>query len=74
MKTQSPVFYCHWRLKAGVQAGLPAEYPERAAYVAQGVVEVDGREFHTGQMLVFKPGQPVLFTAVSDAIVVLLGD
>ncbi|HEY8616568.1 pirin family protein [Phenylobacterium sp.] len=70
---RSPMFYVHWRLQAGAQAQLPAEYPERAAYVAQGVVEVDGRQFHEGQMLVFAPGQPVLFTAVTPAMVMLLG-
>ncbi|MDP3853194.1 pirin family protein [Phenylobacterium sp.] len=73
VKTHSPMFYVHWALKPGAQAQLPAEYPERAAYVAQGVVEVDGRQFHEGQMLVFAPGQPVLFTAINDAIVMLLG-
>jgi redox-sensitive bicupin YhaK (pirin superfamily) len=73
VKTHSPMFYVHWHLKPGAQAQLPAEYPERAAYVAQGLVEVDGRQYHEGQMLVFLPGQPVLFTAVSDAIVMLLG-
>lgn len=73
VKVSSPTFYVHWGLQAGAQAQLPAEYPERAAYVAQGVVEVDGRQFHEGQMLVFEPGQPVLFTAVTPAIVMLLG-
>jgi len=73
VKTHSPMFYVHWRLTAGAQAQLPAEYPERAAYVAQGTVEVHGREFHAGQMIVFEPGQPVLFTALTDAIVMLLG-
>jgi len=73
VKTHSPLFYVHWRLQPGAQAQLPAEYPERAAYVAQGVVEVDGRQFQAGQMLVFEPGQPVLFTAVTEAMVMLLG-
>jgi redox-sensitive bicupin YhaK (pirin superfamily) len=73
VKTHSPLFYVHWALKAGAKAQLPAEYPERAAYVAQGVVEVDGREFQAGQMLVFQFGQPVLFTGVTDCIVMLLG-
>ena len=67
------MFYVHWHLIAGARAQLPAEYPERAAYVSQGVVEVEGRQYHEGQMLVFLPGEPVLFTAVSDAIVMLLG-
>jgi len=73
VKTHSPMFYVHWNLRAGAKAQLPAEYPERAAYVAQGVVDVEGREFHAGQMMVFEPGQPVLFTATTDAIVMLLG-
>lgn len=73
VKTHSPMFYVHWRLKAGGQADLPAEYPERAAYVAQGIVQVNGREFQAGQMLVFAPGETVVFTAVTDAIVMLLG-
>src|SRR3989344_2790261 len=73
VKTLSPMFYVHWRLDAGAKAELPAEYPERAAYVAEGVVEVDGRAFHAGQMMVFAPGQPVLFTATTDAIVMRRG-
>ena len=73
VKVSSPMFYVHWRLDAGARAELRAEYPERAAYVAQGVIEVDGRQFHEGQMLVFAPGEAVLFTAVTPAIVMLLG-
>lgn len=73
VKVSSPLFYVHWRLDAGAQAQLPAEYPERAAYVAQGVVEVEGRQVHEGQMAIFAPGQPVPFTAVTPAVVMLLG-
>jgi hypothetical protein len=73
VKTHSPMFYAHWRLGAGAKAQLPAEYPERAAYVVAGEIEVDGRRFGHGQMLVFAPGQPVLIEGVSDAIVMLLG-
>jgi redox-sensitive bicupin YhaK (pirin superfamily) len=73
VKTHSPMFYVHWALAAGAKAQLPAEYPERAAYVASGTVEVDGRSFTAGQMLVFLPGSPVLFTALTPAIVMLLG-
>ncbi|WP_337186441.1 pirin family protein [Phenylobacterium sp.] len=71
--TRSPMFYCHWRLKAGGQGELPAEYPERAAYVAEGEVEAAGRVLRAGQMAVFAAGEPVLFTATTDAIVMLLG-
>ena len=73
VKTHSPMFYAHWRLDAGAKAQLPAEYPERAAFVVSGEVAVDGRAFTPGQMLVFAPGAPVLFTATTAAVVMLLG-
>jgi redox-sensitive bicupin YhaK (pirin superfamily) len=73
VKTHSPMFYVHWRLDAGAKAQLPAEYPERAAFVADGAVEVGGRAFDQGQMIVFAPGEPVLFEAVRPATVMLLG-
>jgi redox-sensitive bicupin YhaK (pirin superfamily) len=73
VKVHSPMFYVHWALKAGAKAQLPAEYPERAAYVVQGAVEVEGRTLGPSQMLIFEPGAPVVFTAQSDAIVMLLG-
>jgi redox-sensitive bicupin YhaK (pirin superfamily) len=73
VKTHSPLFYIHWRLKAGGQADIGPEYPERAAYVAQGEVEVAGQTLHAGQMAILTPGEHVLFTAQTDAIVMLLG-
>ncbi|HKP65122.1 MAG TPA: pirin-like C-terminal cupin domain-containing protein, partial [Casimicrobiaceae bacterium] len=73
VKIHSPMFYVHWQLQPGARAQLPAEYPERAAFVAAGNVEIDGRSFAAGQMIVFDPGQPVLFTATSATTVMLLG-
>jgi hypothetical protein len=73
VKTFSPMFYMHWQLEAGARGQLPAEYPERAAYVAAGSVEVDGRPFGEGQMLVFASGKPVLFSADQPCVLMLLG-
>jgi redox-sensitive bicupin YhaK (pirin superfamily) len=73
VKTYSPMFYAHWRLDAGAKAQLAADYPERAAYVAAGSIEVDGQRFARGQMLIFTPGKPVLVLAIESAIVMLLG-
>jgi redox-sensitive bicupin YhaK (pirin superfamily) len=73
VRTSSPMFYAHWRLDAGARAQLPAEYPERAIYVAAGSVEVEAKRFAAGQMLVFAPGKPVLIAAVEPATVMLLG-
>jgi redox-sensitive bicupin YhaK (pirin superfamily) len=53
VKTHSPMFYVHWELEASARAQLPAEYSERAAYVAAGSVEVEGNSYEPGHMLVF---------------------
>ena len=73
VKTLSPMFYVHWRLASGTKAQLPAEYPERAAYVATGAVEADRQRIEQGRMAVFAPGKPILFTALEPSIVMLLG-
>jgi redox-sensitive bicupin YhaK (pirin superfamily) len=73
VKTFSPMFYVHWQLAAGAKAQLGAEYPQRAAYVAAGSIEVDGQRFGRGQMLIFVSGKPVLVHAIEPAIVMLLG-
>jgi redox-sensitive bicupin YhaK (pirin superfamily) len=73
VKTHSPMFYVHWQLGAGAKAQLPAEYSERAAYIVSGTVEIEGRTHEAGRLLVFSPGDPVLFTAPQGATVMLLG-
>src|SRR6186997_185173 len=40
VKTHSPLFYLHALLQQGTSFGLPAEHPERAVYVAKGIIEV----------------------------------
>jgi redox-sensitive bicupin YhaK (pirin superfamily) len=69
----SPLFYVHWELAAGTTAALPAEYPERAAYVAKGRVEIEGRELGHGQMAVFAPGDTIAVKALEPSTVMLLG-
>src|SRR5690606_18763894 len=73
VRTHSPLFYIHWQIDAGARAVLPAEYSERAIYIAAGVVEVAGQRFDSGQMLVFAPGQTVTIAALAPAIVMALG-
>ncbi len=73
VRTHSPMFYVHWALQAGAVAALPAEYPERAAYVATGEVEVDGQAFGPGRMLVFTSGDTVVVKALQASTVMLLG-
>jgi redox-sensitive bicupin YhaK (pirin superfamily) len=73
VKTLSPLFYIHAELQPGGRIGLPSEYPERAAYVAAGRVEADGRGYASGQMLVFAGGSDPVLTALETSTVMLLG-
>jgi redox-sensitive bicupin YhaK (pirin superfamily) len=70
--THSPLFYAHAALQDEARVALPQGYSERAAYVASGSVEADGRRFDAGQMLVFDQGDAAL-TSVGSSIVMLLG-
>ncbi|HEU4627687.1 MAG TPA: pirin family protein [Steroidobacteraceae bacterium] len=73
VKTHSPMFYAHWTLATDVRAQLPAEYSERAAYVVSGAVEVGGRTYGTGQMLVFTKGADAVVKATMPSTVMALG-
>lgn len=73
VKVHSPMFYTHWSLQRGATVALPPDYPERAAYVAAGEVEIEGQRFHHGQMVIVAPGGSVAVRAEEDSIVMLLG-
>ncbi|MCK9490194.1 MAG: pirin family protein [Xanthomonadales bacterium] len=73
VQVDSPQFYVHWQLRAGARASLPAEYRERALYVASGEVEVAGEPVEAGAMAVLKPGKAVTVAALGDAVVMALG-
>ena len=73
VKVHSPLFYVHWALETGAKAQMPAEYSERAIYVADGALEVDGGVLETGHMMIFEPGKPILFTAQRPTTALLLG-
>ena len=72
-QTFSPMFYLHVQLDAGARFALPDSYPERAAYVVEGEVEVAGIRHGDGRMLVFAAGQEATLRAVTPAQVMLLG-
>lgn len=72
-RTFSPLFYLHVQLDAGARFSLPDSYTERAAYVADGEVDVAGVRHHSGRMLVFAAGQDATLRAVTPARLMLLG-
>ncbi len=73
VKTLSPLFLGDVRMRAGARLELPAEHEERAAYLTQGRVAVDGQVFEAGRLLVFKAGCPITIRAESEARFALLG-
>jgi redox-sensitive bicupin YhaK (pirin superfamily) len=69
----SPLFYLHWELQPGARVAPPDEHEERALFVARGSIEVEGRTFGSGQLIVLgRSGTPVL-TALAPSTVVGLG-
>jgi hypothetical protein len=73
VRTYSPLFYVHSTLGAGAREQLPSGVAERAAYVIEGEVEVDGQRFAAGQLLVFGKGGPAVLDARTPAQLMLLG-
>ncbi|PWT73461.1 MAG: hypothetical protein C5B59_13460 [Bacteroidetes bacterium] len=73
VKTNSPLFYLHANLKAGSKMSLPPEHSERGFYIAKGSVEVSGKPYHQGQMLVFDKGVDPTILAKEKTTLMLLG-
>jgi hypothetical protein len=73
VKTFSDMFYADMALEEGAGLVLPAEHEERALYLAEGTVELDGTEFSAGELLVFRPGSEISVRASSPARMAFLG-
>jgi redox-sensitive bicupin YhaK (pirin superfamily) len=73
VKTHSPMFYLHVVLEPGTRFGLPQGHAERGIYVAKGSVEVSGRAYTAGQMLVFSKGVDPVIQAKEASTLMLLG-
>jgi redox-sensitive bicupin YhaK (pirin superfamily) len=69
----SPTLYVEARFDAGGTLVLPPEHQERAAYVVAGEIEIDGRRFEAGSMVVYREGSDARIRAVSPSRVMLLG-
>jgi len=73
VNTHSPLFYLDVRLDAGARMALPKEHSERGVYIAKGELEVAGRRYTMGQLLVFSKTDNPTLTAVRDCTLMLLG-
>lgn len=52
VQTQSPLFYIHIGMEIGTQEQVRAHYSERAVYVVEGQIRIDGELIEQGQMAV----------------------
>lgn len=74
VKTFSEMFYADAILQAGAKLPLPDNHEDRGLYVTQGSVIIAGEAFAAGQMMVFRPGDPITITAgEAGARLMLLG-
>ncbi len=73
VRTLSPLFYLHVEMQPGAKIGLPHDYPERAAYIVRGRIEVDGQAYVAGQLLAFGAQENPAIVAHEAATVMLLG-
>jgi redox-sensitive bicupin YhaK (pirin superfamily) len=73
VKTHSPLFYLHANLDTGARFGLPAEHSERGVYIAKGSIEVAGRTYTIGQMLVFAKNEEPVIIAKEPSTLMFLG-
>ena len=78
VKTSSPLFYVHWEMQEGVRTAPPpgkgaGGMSERALYVAKGQIEVAGRTFHEGQLIVLEPQAEPTVKSLTQSTVMALG-
>ena len=73
VSTLSSMVYADVALAAGARLAVPAEHPERALYVVEGVLDVSGRSFGVSQLLLLRRGVEVTVTASESARLLILG-
>jgi len=69
----SPTLYVHARLEGDAHLAIEDEHVERAVYVVEGTVVIDGRAFDAGTMMVLNPGLLVDVAARQPARLMLIG-
>lgn len=71
--TASETLYADVVLPAGKRLPVEPSHEERALYTIAGEIAVAGDRFAPGQLLIFRPGDPIHVTAHSDARFMLFG-
>lgn len=71
--TLSPMVYAEIALVAGARYRLPADHIERAFYLIEGTVTVDGAPFGPSELVILKPHAEIVLAADAPARLVLVG-
>lgn len=71
--SRSPMFYVDVELQAGGEVVLEPEYEERALYVIEGAVELEGHAVPNANLLVLRRGASVRLRASAPTRLVMLG-
>jgi redox-sensitive bicupin YhaK (pirin superfamily) len=71
--TASETFFLAGRLAAGARLAAPEEHAERALYVAEGELALEGERLAAGTLAVLRGGRRVHLEALRDARLALFG-
>ena len=69
----SALFFADATLPAGASLELDAGYAERAAYIVEGEIAVDGAVFEAGRLTAFHTGSRIVVTGNADSRLAFLG-
>ncbi|WP_323762668.1 pirin family protein [Maricaulis sp.] len=69
----SPIFYLHGLMPAGSGTALDIDHAERAIYVVEGEVTLDGEQVAPGEMAVLDPGTVAHLLARTDSRIMMCG-
>lgn len=71
--TASPMFYVDVRMDTGTSLEVTDEHEERAVYVVEGAIAIDGETHGENEMLILAPNADVTVTAQGVSRIMLLG-
>jgi redox-sensitive bicupin YhaK (pirin superfamily) len=73
VQTLSPLFYVHAVLKSNASISLPDNYSERAVYIVSGNLNISGKVYSAGQMIVFAKNEIPIISATTETVMMMLG-
>lgn len=73
VKTHSPLFYLHVVMDVGGRFGLPQGHSERGVYIVKGQLEIGGRRYDQGQMVVFNQSADPIIRATEQSVLMVMG-